>query len=288
MTDLLRALRPYQWTKNALVFAALVFAQKLGDPDKVLLAVAAFGIFCAASSSVYLLNDIADRERDRRHPVKRERPIAAGRVGVPTAAAVAVMLAAGSLASAWAINNQLAAVIGGYLVLQLGYNLGLKSLPIVDALCVASGFLLRAIAGAVVINEPMSSWLLICTSFAAVFISFAKRRHEFSTLTADATSHRESLSGYTASTLDQFLVISAGATLLSYALYTTDAETVAKFGDNRLLLTLPLVMYGLFHYLDLVQRDEAAGDPSLALVSDKPLLITVALYALLVVGLLYT
>jgi len=287
MTDLLQALRPYQWTKNALVFAALVFAQKLGDPDKVLLAVAAFGIFCVASSSVYLFNDITDRERDRRHPLKRERPIAAGRVGVPTAAAVAVVLGAGSLASAWAINTELAAVIAGYLVLQLGYNLGLKSLPIVDALCVASGFLLRAIAGAVVIDEPMSSWLLICTSFAAVFISFAKRRHEFSTLTNQATSHRESLSGYTAATLDQFLVISAGATLLSYALYTIDAETVAKFGDKRLLLTLPLVMYGLFHYLDLVQRDEATGDPALALVSDKPLLITVALYALLVVGLLY-
>lgn len=287
MNDLVQALRPYQWGKNALVFAALVFAQKLGDPDKGLLAVAALGIFCAAASSVYLFNDIVDRERDRRHPVKRERPIAAGRVGVPIAATLAVVLAAGSLASAWAINNQLAAVIGGYLMLQLAYNLGLKSLPIVDALCVASGFLLRAIAGAVVIEEPMSSWLLICTSFAAVFISFAKRRHELSTLTDEATSHRESLSGYTASTLDQFLVISAGATLLSYALYTTDAGTIAKFGDNRLLLTLPLVMYGLFHYLDLVQRDEAAGDPSLALVSDKPLLITVALYALLVVGLLY-
>lgn len=287
MIDLLQALRPYQWTKNLLVFAALVFAQKLGDPDKVVLAIAAFGIFCAASSSVYLFNDIVDRERDRRHPVKRERPIASGRVGVSTAAAIALVLAAGSLASAWAINHQLAAVIGGYLMLQLAYNLGLKSLPIVDALCVASGFLLRAIAGAVVIDEPMSSWLLICTSFAAVFISFAKRRHEFSTLTDDPTSHRESLSGYTVSTLDQFLVISAGATLLSYALYTTDSQTVAKFGDNRLLLTLPLVMYGLFHYLDLVQREEAAGDPSLALVSDKPLLITLALYALLVVGLLY-
>ena len=287
MIDLLQALRPYQWTKNALVFAALVFAQDLGDPGKVLLAVGAFVVFCAASSSVYLFNDIADRERDRRHPVKRDRPIAAGRVSVGTAAAVAAVLAAGAMAGAWAVNAQLATVIGAYLLLQLAYNLGLKSLPIVDALCVASGFLLRAIAGAVAIDEPMSSWLLICTSFASVFISFAKRRHEFSTLMDKATSHRESLSGYTATTLDQFLVISAGATLLSYALYTTDVETVTKFGDNRLLLTLPLVMYGLFHYLDLVQRGEATGDPSLALVRDKPLLITVGLYALLVVVLLY-
>ena len=287
MIDFLHSMRPYQWTKNILVFAALVFAQQLGDPDKVLLASVAFAVFCAASSSVYLFNDIADRERDRLHPIKRERPIAAGRVGIPAAAAAGLVLAAAALAGAWAINQKLTAVIAGYLLLQVAYNIGLKSIAIVDALCVASGFLLRAIAGAVAIDEPMSSWLLICSTFASVFISFAKRRHEFSTLTGDAANHRESLKGYTVSLLDQFLVISAAATLLSYALYTTDDDTVAKFGDTRLLATLPLVIYGLLHYLDLVQRDEAVGDPSLALVRDKPLLITVGLYGLLVVVLLY-
>ena len=287
MIDLLRALRPYQWTKNALVFAALVFAQDLGDTSKVLLALGAFAIFCAASSAVYLFNDIADRERDRLHPTKRNRPIAAGRVSVAAAATLGIVLAAGAMLGAWAINPRLAAVMGFYLLLQLAYNLGLKSVPIVDALCVASGFLLRAIAGAVAIDAEMSSWLLICTSFAAVFISFAKRRHEFSTLTAEATAHRESLSGYSIAVLDQFLVISAGGTLISYALYTIDAETIAKFGDTRLLLTLPLVMYGLFHYLALVQLDESIGDPSLALLRDKPLLITVTLYAALVLVLLY-
>jgi 4-hydroxybenzoate polyprenyltransferase len=287
MIDLIEALRPYQWTKNALVFAALVFAQDLGDPDKVLLAIAAFVIFCAASSAVYLFNDIADRERDRHHPQKRHRPIADGRVSVATAAFVAVVLSAAALGGAWAVNGQLTAVIGGYFILQLSYNSGLKRLPIVDALCVASGFLLRAVAGAVAISEPMSSWLLICTTFATVFISFAKRRHEFSTLTAGASAHRESLSGYSKSTLDQFLVISAAATLLSYALYTTDEETVTKFGDALLILTLPLVMYGLFHYLHLVQQDESAGDPSLALLRDRRLQITVGLYLVLVVLLLY-
>jgi len=287
MIDFLRALRPYQWTKNVLVFAALVFAQDLGDPTKVLLALGAFAVFCAASSSVYLFNDIVDRERDRLHPTKRDRPIAAGRVSVAVAATLGIVLAAGAMLGAWAISPRLAAVMGFYLLLQLAYNLGLKSVPIVDALCVASGFLLRAIAGAVAIEAEMSSWLLICTSFAAVFISFAKRRHEFSTLTAEAMAHRESLSGYSLAALDQFLVISAGGTLISYALYTVDVETVAKFGGTRLLLTLPLVMYGLFHYLALVQLDESTGDPSLALLRDKPLLITVALYATLVVLLLY-
>jgi 4-hydroxybenzoate polyprenyltransferase len=286
MTDLLHALRPYQWTKNALVFAALVFARDLGEPDKVLLALAAFAIFCAASSSVYQFNDLADRERDRVHPRKRERPIAAGRVSTGVAAGTGLVLGGGALLGAAAINWQLTAVIGGYLLLQLSYNLGLKQIAIVDALCVAAGFLLRAIAGVVAIAEPMSPWLLVCTSFASVFISFAKRRHEFTTL-ADSSSHRESLSGYTVALLDQFLVVCAGATMLSYALYTVDEGTIAKFGNERLLLTLPLVMYGLFHYLAMVQRDEATGDPSRALLTDRPLALTMLLYGLLVVLLLY-
>lgn len=287
MIDLIQALRPYQWTKNLLVFAALVFAQQLANTEKILLAAATFVIFCAAASSVYLLNDIVDRERDRQHPGKRERPIAAGRVGVGAAAVMALVLAAAALAGAWAINPGLAATIGGYLLLQVAYNLVLKSIAIVDVLCVAAGFLLRAIAGAVAIGEPMSSWLLICTTFASVFISFAKRRHEFSTLEAEAASHRESLAAYSISSLDQFLVISAAATILSYALYTTDDLTVDKFGDVRLLATLPMVIYGVMHYLDLVQRNEAVGDPSRALLRDKPLLITVGLYGLVVVLVLY-
>ncbi len=287
MFDLFRALRPYQWTKNVLVFAALVFSQELGNPDMGLLSVAAFVIFCAASSAVYLFNDIADRERDRHHPEKRNRPIAAGRVSVPVAAVTAIVLGAAALAGAWAINDRLLAVIAGYFVLQLAYNLALKRQPILDTLCVATGFLLRAVAGVEAIDAPMSSWLLICTSFGSVFISFAKRRHEFSTLTENAAAHRESLSGYSRSTLDQFLVISAAATLLSYALYTTDQETVEKFGNARLILTLPFVMYGLFHYLHLVQQDESTGDPSMALVRDKPLILTVLLYGALVIVLLY-
>ena len=287
MIDILRALRPYQWNKNLLVFAALVFAQQLGDVEKAKLAAIAFAVFCAASSAVYLVNDILDRERDRQHPEKANRPIAAGRVGVGTASVLASILAVAALAGAWAVNQQLATVIGGYLLLQLVYNGVLKQVAIVDALCVATGFLLRAVAGAVAIDEPMSSWLLICTTFAAVFISFAKRRHEYSTLREGAEGHRESLSGYSAPLLDQFLVISAAGTLLSYALYTTDAETVAKFGSNRLIVTLPLVMYGLFRYLALVSQDQAAGDPSLAFVRDQPLVATVVLWGLVVVALLY-
>jgi len=287
MFDLVRALRPYQWTKNVLVFAALVFAQQLGDVEKGKLAAIAFAAFCAAASAVYLVNDILDRERDRQHPDKANRPIAAGRVGVGTAIVLAVVLAAAALAVAGAVNQRLFVVIAGYLLLQGAYNAVLKQVAIVDALSVATGFLLRAVAGAVAIDEPMSSWLLICTTFAAVFISFAKRRHEYSTLRDGAEGHRESLSGYSGPLLDQFLVISAAGTLLSYALYTTDAETVTKFGGKQLIVTLPFVMYGLFRYLALVSQDQAAGDPSLALVRDKPLVATVVLWSLVVVVLLY-
>ena len=287
MPDLIKALRPYQWSKNLLVFAALVFAQQLGNTEKVTQAAIAFVVFCAASSAVYLLNDVLDRERDRQHPDKAQRPIAAGRVSVGTAVGVAVVIAAGALAGAWFVNRSLLLVIGGYFALQLAYNAGLKQVTIIDALCVATGFLLRAVAGAVAINEEMSSWLLICTTFATVFISFAKRRHEYSTLQEDAEGHRESLSGYSAELLDQFLVISAAGTLLSYALYTSDRATVEKFGSNRLIFTLPFVMYGLFRYMTLVSQDKAAGDPSVALVRDKPLVATIVLWGMVVVALLY-
>ena len=287
MTDLLRALRPYQWSKNLLVFAALVFALELQDPQKVGAAVIAFLCFCAASSATYLFNDIRDRDRDREHPEKARRPIAAGRVSVPVATATAIALALAALLGSQAVNWRFTLVVVVYLVLQGAYSLGLKHVPVIDALCVSAGFLLRAVGGAEAVEVPISSWLLMCTLFLSIFISFAKRRHEFVTLTAGGEGHRQSLAGYSVEVLDQLITISAAATLISYALYTVDAETVEKFGSNRLLLTLPYVIYGVFRYLALVHMNEEAGDPSLALVRDKPLLIAVALWGLTVVALLY-
>lgn len=284
--DLIRALRPYQWTKNLLVFAALIFTLDLFDPAKAALAGATFVIFCAASSSVYLVNDVFDRERDRNHPEKRHRPIAAGRLSLTTAWATAAVLSVGSLAASLAVTPPLAAVIGGYFVLQLAYNLGIKHVPVLDALSVAAGFLLRAFAGSVAVGAPMSSWLLICTIFLSVFIAFAKRRHEFSTLDAGIV-HRESLDGYSLRLLDQLVGISAGAALISYALYTTDVETVEKFGSERLILTLPFAIFGIFRYLALMHDDRGAGDPSRALVTDRPLMLTVLLWGVAVVVLLY-
>jgi len=287
VTDLLSALRPYQWTKNLLVFAALVFALELGKPRMISAAVIAFLCFCAASSATYLFNDIRDRRRDREHPEKAQRPIAAGRVSVPAATVTAFALALAALLGSWTVNWRLTAVIATYLALQSAYSLGLKHVPIIDTFCVSVGFVLRAVAGAEALDVPISSWLLMCTLFLSVFISFSKRRHEFVTLPSGGEKHRQSLAGYRVEVLDQFITISAAATLISYALYTSDVGTVEKFGSNRLILTLPYVIYGVFRYLALVHMNEETGDPSLALVRDKHLLITVAMWGLTVVALLY-
>lgn len=287
MKHLFLALRPYQWTKNLLVFAALIFALELADPLQTARATAAFLVFCAASSTVYLINDLVDRERDRNHPEKRHRPIASGHVAPGTAVVTAVVLGIGSLGASWLVHPELTLVVGGYFGVQAAYNLGLKHVPILDALCVAAGFLLRAVAGGVALQVRISSWLLICTIFLSVFISFAKRRHEASTLDEEARAHRESLAFYDVELLDQLVVISAAATLISYALYTMDPATVEKFGTEALVATLPFAIFGIFRYLALMHRDTAIGDPSRALVSDRPLMVTVLLWGLCVVLLLY-
>ena len=287
MRDLLLALRPYQWSKNLLVLAALVFALDLFRPEKVLAALAGVALFSAASSAVYLFNDICDRERDRNHPQKAQRPIAAGRVSVRAAGVASALLVIATLAGSFALEPRFGWVIVVYFGVQATYSLFLRNVAIIDVLCVASGFLLRVIAGAEAIREPVSSWLLICTIFLSVFISFAKRRHEISTLAAGGTDHRQSLSSYDLTLLDQLTAVSAASSLISYALYTTDPQTVEKFDTDGLVLTLPFVIYGIFRYLALVQRSEEAGDPSMALFKDRPLLITVMLWGLSVVGLLY-
>lgn len=287
MKHLFLALRPYQWPKNLLVFAALIFALELFDPLQAARACGAFLVFCAASSTVYLINDLVDRNRDRNHPDKRHRPIAAGQVSPLAAGATAAVLGPASLLASWAIHPELTVVIAGYFGVQGVYNLGLKHVPILDAMSVAAGFLLRAVAGGVALQAPISSWLLICTIFLSVFISFAKRRHEASTLEDGGRAHRESLSFYDVQILDQLVVISAAATLISYALYTMDPATVEKFGTESLVITLPFAIFGVFRYLALMHLDTAIGDPARALVTDRPLMVTVLLWGLCVVLLLY-
>lgn len=284
----LRLLRVKQWTKNAVVFAAFVFA--LGDRNqnlsawelwKVCLAALAFSL---VSSAVYILNDLRDAPQDRLHPVKKNRPIASGAVATtPALGAAAVLLAAG-LGGAGRLGADLLAVIGGYLVLQGFYTLWLKRIALVDVIVIATGFVLRALAGAVVIHVVISPWLLLCAMLLALFLGLCKRRHEKVNLAGQGT--RAALDAYDERLLDQLIAVTAAAALVCYSIYTLWPETVDKFGTPWLAATIPFVVFGLFRYMDIVYRQEKGDRPEQILLTDGPLMADVALYGLAVLGIL--
>ncbi|OQA23675.1 MAG: Decaprenyl-phosphate phosphoribosyltransferase [Verrucomicrobia bacterium ADurb.Bin345] len=282
-----RALRPKQWTKNAVVFAAFAFA--LGDRQQNL-DVAAFWTvlyaaiaFCMVSSGVYLFNDVRDIEQDRAHPNKKLRPIAAGELPVPTALGMAAVLLAAGLALSWKLSLSLFYVVAGYVVLQVVYTLALKRVALVDLFVIAAGFVLRALAGGVVLEGVrISPWLLLCTLLLALFLALCKRRHEKVVLSDYGTDIRESLAKYDQQLLDQLIAIVSAATIVSYSLYTLWPDTVDKFETTRLAFTIPFVIFGIFRYLDLVYRHEKGGQPEQILLTDIPLLVDLVLYGLTV------
>ena len=286
---LLRALRPKQWTKNAVVFAAFVFA--LGDAEQqislchVWLALAAAAAFCLVSSGIYVLNDLKDAPLDRMHPQKRHRPIAAGEITPPVAAVLSGLCLAAGLSLGYLVQHALGHVLLGYVALQTAYIFGLKHVALLDLLVIASGFVLRAIAGAVAIPVALSPWLLVCTFLLALFLALCKRRQE-KVGQADATETRPALLHYDRMVLDQLIAIIASATLVSYTIYTLAAETQVKFGSARLGFTIPFVVFGLFRYLDLVYRAEKGERPEEVLLTDPPLLLNVALFGITVLLLL--
>ena len=287
LLNLLLSLRPAQWTKNLLVFAGLLFGQRLRDPAAVTAAVAAFVIFCALSGVVYLVNDIVDRESDREHPLKSRRPIASGALPIAVAKTAAAVLGAGAIAASAAIGERFAAVAIAYVVLMALYSGVLKHIVIVDVLTIAIGFVLRAVAGAVAVGVEISHWLLVCTILLALFIALAKRRHELVLLAGSATSHRKILSEYSPYLLDQMISVVTGATLLSYMFYTISPETEQKFGTPWLWVTIPFPLYGILRYLYLVHQREGGGSPAELLISDRPLLACVALWGAVLVLLIY-
>ena len=293
LQSLFLSLRPAQWTKNLIVFAALLFGglelRALGvDPlDAAARAVAAFAIFCLLSGVIYLINDIRDREADRRHPLKAMRPIASGSLPVRDAAVAAVALGAGSLAAAFLLDFEFGIVSSGYVALLALYTGSLKHLVILDVMTIAAGFVLRAVAGAVVIDVPISPWLLIDTMLLALFLALSKRRHELVALAGDATHHRAILQEYSPYLLDQMISVVTAATVVGYAFYTVSPDTVSKFGTDRLVLTLPFPLYGIFRYLYLVHQRAGGGSPSEMLLNDRPLLGCVALWAASVVAIIY-
>lgn len=282
------SLRPEQWTKNLVVFAAALFGGRLLDPAALGHAAATFVIFCALSGAVYLFNDVADREADQRHPLKRARPIASGALAPAHAVTLALVLALAGVGAGFWIAPALGLTAGLYLALLLAYSTILKHLVIVDALTIAGGFVLRAVAGAVAIAVPIGSWLLVCTTLLALFLAFSKRRHELTLLMDGAADHRRILHEYSPYLLDQMIAVVTASTLIAYTVYATSPDTAQRLGTSRLGLTIPFVLYGIFRYLYLVHQRRGGGSPAALLVTDAPLLACVALWAATVAVILYT
>jgi 4-hydroxybenzoate polyprenyltransferase len=280
------SLRPRQWVKNLFVFAGLIFSQSLLTP-LFWPALAAFAIFCALSGAIYVFNDVADAEKDRLHPSKRNRPIARGALPIPGAVALGLVLLAGSLVAAFWLSVGFGVVAAAYAALLTAYSVWLKHVVILDVLTVAAGFVLRAVAGAAAIGVEISGWLVICTILIALFLALGKRRHEYRTLRGDAAAHRPILAEYSEGFLDQMVAVVTASTVTAYALYTMSPETVAKFHTRLLPVTLPFVLYGIFRYLYLLYRREQGGNPSDLLLSDRALLINTVLWMLAVLVIVY-
>ncbi len=284
---LLRALRPVQWVKNVFVLAPMVFAERLGEPAVLGQAAVAFAAFCLASSAVYLFNDLRDLENDRRHPLKRHRPIASGALPVPAAWTAAVALAAGALAAGLGFGVAFTALVAIYLAVNLLYSSGLKHVVILDVMAVASGYVIRVLAGAEAVGVEVSKWLLLCTIFLALFLIFSKRRHELVLLAGEAAEHRAVLSHYSPAFLDQLINVVTASTVVSYALYAVDADTVAKFGSDRLVYTLPMVLFGVFRYLYLIYQRHEKRNPTETVLRDLPSVVNVLLWAAAVIWIVY-
>jgi 4-hydroxybenzoate polyprenyltransferase len=282
---LIAALRPRQWTKNGLVFVALAFTLNLQQPGLVFKSLLTFVCFCALSSAGYLLNDLLDVEADRQHPTKRLRPIAAGLVPVPVALVTGIALAFVGFAGCFWLNSTLGWLAVGYMLLTAVYSTTLKHLVLLDIFGIAGGFVLRAAAGAVAIDVPISPWLYSATLLGALLIALGKRRTEIQTLGIDAVVHRRNLESYSLELIDQLILVISSAALMTYALYTFSAENLPR--NHSMMLTVPVVLYGLFRYLFLIREGDVGGAPEDLLFRDRPLLIAVALWAALSVAILY-
>jgi 4-hydroxybenzoate polyprenyltransferase len=278
---ILRSIRPQQWTKNLLVFAPLLFSQKLFIYTDTLHTFFAFIVFCLISGSVYLLNDLIDLENDKRHPLKCKRPLASGRLSRRTAIIACIaLLCICTLAGFSLLNTGFLIAAGAYLVLQILYSTLLKHVVIIDVFCIAAGFVLRVVAGAEAIGVDFSTWLLFCTLLLSLFLALSKRRHELMLLEDKAVHHRKILHEYSAELLDHMIAIVTPCTLIVYMLYTIDDDTVANFGTDGLKYTVPFVLYGIFRYLYLIHQKNAGGSPEKVLLNDRPILLTVIGYGL--------
>ena len=280
--------RPWQWIKNGLVLAALVFSHRLFHPRDAILAAVALVAFCALSSFAYVLNDISDREADRLNPEKRDRPLACGDLTIAQAVGFAIAIGAIATLLSVALGLNFLGIAALYVALQFGYSLWAKQYVVIDVIAVAIGFVLRAFGGGVAIDAEVSPWLAFITFVLAMLLVLGRRRHELVALRDGAGAHRGALSQYSLRLLDQMIAIVAGATLVSYMIYTASAQVEAKLGTHRLALTVPFVAFGILRYLYLIDARDEGGDPARLLIRDVPLLLTVLLWIAADVILLYS
>ncbi len=279
--------RPVQWVKNSIVFAALVFAGEAAKSDKLLTSFFAFALFCMLSSSIYVFNDIFDRQKDKLHPLKKYRPLASEKISVISASIFGLILMIIGIGGAYFINTNLLIIAVIFVVLNLFYSSLLKNIVIVDVMTIAFSFVLRALAGAYAIDVPASKWLLINTMLLALFLGFGKRRHELVLLESNATSHRSSLERYSPYLLDQLIGVVTASVVVMYMLYTFSNEVSLKLGTENLFLTIPFVIYGIFRYLYLIHKEEKGGSPTSLLINDKPILFTVIFWTITVLIVMY-
>lgn len=279
-----QAMRPTQWIKNGVLLAGLVFGGKLTDGSAILAALYAVLCFCLLSSGFYLLNDVRDAVADREHPQKKYRPIASGVLSPHVATAVGVGLVGVAIAASMQLGPTFALVTLAYVALMAAYNLGLKQIVILDVMVIATGFVIRAAAGAIAVNVSVSPWLLICTLMLAMLIGFGKRRCELLVL-EDAMRHRRNLESYSRQMLDQAVAITAAATLIAYAVYTFEADSAPR--DLRMMVTIPFVAFGVFRYLHILYRLGGGGAPETLLLTDKSLLAVIALWGIVCIGIAY-
>jgi 4-hydroxybenzoate polyprenyltransferase len=283
---LIRSLRPRQWVKNGFIFAALVFDGQLTQAGPLARTLAGFVVFCLASSSVYLINDLADLEEDRLHPVKKSRPLPSGALPIPLARAASVALIVVSGLAALALSTGFTAIVLTYIASNLLYSWRLKHVPIVDVFIVAAGFVLRVAAGTtLIVVERFSPWLYVCMTLLALFLALGKRRAELKLLADSAGQHRRVLDGYTIPLLDQLLVIVSSSTIMAYSLYTFSADNLPT--NHLMMLTIPFVIYGIFRYVWLAQVKDAGGAPEDLLLTDRPMLATFLLWGFAATAILY-
>jgi 4-hydroxybenzoate polyprenyltransferase len=285
LMNLLKTMRPKQWPKNVFVFTALAFAEKLFEWQLLVRTIVAFVLFCLVSSCVYLINDLADMEKDRRHPTKSKRPLASGQLKPSVAVAASVLIPLVTIPLSFLLDLYFGFIVLAYLLTMIAYSFVLKNVIILDVLTVATGYVLRAVAGALVISVPISPWLYVCTTLVALFIGFSRRRHELILLAENANEHRASLSEYSLPLLDQMIAVVTSATVIAYSLYTFSAPNLPP--NHTMMLTIPFVLYGIFRYLYLIHVENKGGTPEEIFLSDLPMMIALGLWALAVIAILY-